>query len=178
VVRIFAAVPIPEDIGAVLIARQTGVAGARWRPLEALHITLRFFGDIPEDQAADVDAELAMISGRPLALTLAGAGAFGHGRDTDAVWAGVEESADLRDLAARCETAARRAGVKPITRNYLPHVTLAYLSRPDPAEVAAWIQANNLLRSEPFYAPWFSLYSSRLLPGGSRYTIERDYPLT
>jgi RNA 2',3'-cyclic 3'-phosphodiesterase len=176
-IRLFAAVPVPDDIAELLVARQTGVAGARWRPLEALHITLRFFGDIPEDKAEDVDAELAAIAVQPFDLELQGAGAFGEGRDIQALWAGVADSPPLRRLAERCETAARRAGLKPVTRNYHPHVTLAYVTRPDPHEAAAWIQTNNLLRTEPFRVTWFSLYSSRLMPGGSRYEVERDYPL-
>jgi 2'-5' RNA ligase len=39
-------------------------------------------------------------------------------------------------------------------------VTLAYLRRADPAEVAAWIQANNLLKSPPIHIDRFGLYSS------------------
>ena len=176
-IRLFAALPIPPHLGEALQAAQGGVRGARWRPLEALHITLRFFGDIREDQAEDVDTELSHVSVAPFRLTLKGAGAFGAGADVDALWAGVEDSEPLRILAGRCEAAARRAGLKPVTRNYHPHVTLAYLSRPDPAQAAAWVQAHSLLRSDPFPVTAFALYSSRLLAGGSRYEIERIYPL-
>ena len=53
-------------------------SGARWRPLEALHVTLRFFGDIREDIARDLDTELMGVRGEGLitiALPLAMAGA-------------------------------------------------------------------------------------------------------
>lgn len=176
-IRLFAAIAVPEAVGLALAPAQDGVRGARWRALEALHVTLRFFGDIPEDVAEDVDTELSAISARPFELTLQGAGAFGEAERINAVWAGVQESEPLRRLAERCEGAARRAGLKPDKRNYLPHVTLAYLTRPDPGEVGAWIQANNLLHSEPFQVRSFALYSSQLAPGGSRYDIERVYPL-
>ena len=75
------------------------------------------------------------------------------------------------------EIAARRAGLKPDTRAYKPHVTLAYLRRPNPAEVAAWIQENNLLRTEPFRVTSFGLYSSWQSDQGSWYRMEREYPL-
>ena len=176
-IRLFAAVGVPTDIAQALERRQQGVEGARWRPLEALHITLRFFGEIPEDRADDLDAELAIVSGRPMTLTLEGVGAFGDGGDIHAIWAGVAEDPALRQLAARCETAARRAGLKPEKRGYRPHVTLAYLKRPAPDEVAAWIQANNLLKSPPFQVDSFGLYSSRLSPQGSSYRLEREYAL-
>ena len=100
-----------------------------------------------------------------------------QGRDIHAVWAGVAENAELRQLAGRCEAAARRAGLAPDRRNYRPHVTLAYLSRPEPAAVAAWIQTHNLLKSPPFSVANFGLYSSRKGSSGPAYHLERDYPL-
>jgi len=89
----------------------------------------------------------------------------------------VAENADLRQLAGRCEAAARRAGLVPDRRVYRPHVTLAYLSRPDPPDVAAWIQRNNLLKSPPFGVASFGLYSSRRGSSGPAYHLEKDYPL-
>jgi 2'-5' RNA ligase len=176
-IRLFAALSIPAEIGEGLAPRQTGVAGARWRPMEALHITLRFFGDVAEDVADDIDLALAEVRGRPLTLSLAGAGAFGEGIDIHAIWAGVAENEGLRVLAGRCEAAARRAGLKPDKRAYHPHVTLAYLTRPDPAEIAHWIQANARLKSPPFEAARFGLYSSVSTREGSRYGLERGYGL-
>jgi 2'-5' RNA ligase len=174
-IRLFAAVAVPEDIGEALQRRQQGLPGARWRPLDALHITLRFFGEVREDRADDLDAELSTASGTPFELMLEGAGSFGEGEDIHAVWAGVAESPPLRQLAARCESAARRSGLKPEQRAYRPHVTLAYTRRPDPARVAAWIQGHNLLKSPPFRVDRFGLYSSWQGPEGSVYRLERDY---
>src|SRR5215470_7819563 len=101
-IRLFAAVAVPEEIGEALQRRQQGVPGARWRPLEALHVTLRFFGEVREDVADDLDAELSTVTGAPFELMLEGVGSFGDGEDIHAVWAGVAESPALRQLAARC----------------------------------------------------------------------------
>ena len=176
-IRLFAAIAVPEDIGEALQRRQQGVPGARWRPLEALHITLRFFGDVREDMADDLDAELSTVTGSPFELMLEGAGSFGEGEDIHAVWAGVAETPALDQLHARCEAAARRAGLKPEHRAYKPHVTLAYTRRPEPARVAAWIQGHNLLKSPPFPVDRFGLYSSWQGPEGSVYRLERAYLL-
>lgn len=176
-IRLFAAIAVPDDIGAPLLRRQNGLPGARWRPLEALHITLRFFGDVQERVAEDLDLELSRITAPPIGLTLDGVGAFGEGPDIHAVWAGVAENPPLRTLAGRCETAARRARMAPDNRAWRPHVTLAYLRRPDPADVAAWIEANSLLRSPAFAVDRFGLYSTHQTSEGSRYVLERDYRL-
>jgi len=176
-IRLFAAIAIPEEITAALTRRQQGLPGARWRPIAALHITLRFFGEINEAKAEDLDAELSIITVAPLTIELSGVGAFDDHGDIHAVWAGVVETEPLKRLAARCETAARRAGLKADTRVYKPHVTLAYLRRPDPARVAAWIQGHNLLRAPPFRVLDFGLYSSWRTDEGSRYRLEASYPL-
>jgi 2'-5' RNA ligase len=141
-------------------------------------VTLRFFGDLREDVARDLDTELSTITGQPFDLTLEGAGSFGDGPDIHAVWAGVVESEPLRRLAKACETAARRAGLKPETRHYRPHVTLAYLRHADPDAVAQWIQGNNLLKSPPIRIDRFGLYSSHSTKDGSQYRLEAEYPLT
>jgi 2'-5' RNA ligase len=176
-IRLFAAVPIPDDIGLALTKRQKGIEGARWRPLDALHVTLRFFGELREDVARDLDGELASVSGEPFDLVLQGAGAFGEGPDIHAVWAGVAENPALLRLHKACEAAARRAGLKAEGRHYRPHVTLAYTRRPDPAAVGGWIQANNLLKSPPIRVEAFALFSSHATKDGSQYRLEAEYPL-
>lgn len=177
-IRLFTAVAIPPDIAEALTRRQTGLDEARWREPDSLHITLQFFGNVKEDVAEDLDGELSHVGGEPMDLTLEGAGAFGEGANINAIWAGVAENAALRQLAGRCGQAARRAGLRLERRNYHPHVTLAYLRRPNPESVAAWIQANNLLKSPPFRVESFGLYSSRLSAQGSSYRLEREYYLT
>jgi 2'-5' RNA ligase len=176
-IRLFAAISIPEEIGEALLRRQQGLPGARWRPLEAMHITLRFFGELAETAADDLDGELARVGGEALTLALEGVGSFQDGADVRAVWAGLADNEGLRRLAARCESAARRAKLAPDRRPWRPHVTLAYLRGADPKRVAAWIQGHNLLKSPPFQVGSFGLYSSRLGGEGSSYRLERAYPL-
>ncbi len=176
-IRLFAAIAAPPEIALGLARRQQGLPGARWRPAEALHVTLRFFGEVTEPVAADLDAELAAIAGAPFDLVLEGVGSFGEGPKLRAVWAGVGESQPLRQLAGRCEAAARRAGLEPERRVYHPHVTLAYLKHADPVRAAAWVQEHNLLKSPPFRVEGFGLYSSWLSSEGSRYDLEREYAL-
>jgi 2'-5' RNA ligase len=56
-------------------------------------------------------------------------------------------------------------------------VTLAYLRHADPGEVAAWIQAHNLLKSPPIRVASFGLYSSFLGSEQAHYRLEAEYPL-
>ena len=176
-IRLFAALDLPDAAAEALAPFQCGLAEAAWRPREALHITLKFAGDLREDLADDLDAELSRIGGAPLELSLAGAGAFGEGRDIHAVWARVTPTPALSKLARACEIAARRAGLKADARAYTPHVTLAYLTRPEPETVARWLAFAEDLRVPGFRVDRFGLYSSWRGPDGSRYRLECSYPL-
>jgi 2'-5' RNA ligase len=176
-IRLFAALPVPNEIAEGVTSRQVGVPGARWRPTEAFHVTLRFFGEVSEQTAADLDDALALIRVSPFEVSLEGAGAFGEQDHMRAIWAGVAASEPLTRLAGKCETAARKVGLQAEKRVYRPHVTLAYLTGASAPRVAAWIAEHNLWRSEAWSVRRFGLYSSQLGPDGSKYTLEREYPL-
>jgi 2'-5' RNA ligase len=177
-IRLFAALEVPPEIGQGLVRRQQGLPGARWRPTDSLHITLRFFGEIDEVLAADLDAELARLVAPPVEVALQGVGSKGADHQLHSVWAGVRDSEPLRLLAARCETAARRTGLKADPRVFRPHVTLAYLNRHARSDrTGAWIANHNLLASPSWRADWFGLYSSWSSSEGSRYDLERTYRL-
>jgi RNA 2',3'-cyclic 3'-phosphodiesterase len=176
-IRLFTALAMPPDVGERLAGLQQGLPGARWRPLETLHVTLKFYGEVREDVARDLDSALATVGGQPLGLELRGVGAFGEGPDIHAVWAGVTADPALDRLAAACAVAARRAGLKTERQAYRPHVTLAYTRRPDPQKIAAWIQANNLFHEPAFAVDRFGLYSSWRTAEGSAYRLEAEYRL-
>ncbi|MHA6287956.1 RNA 2',3'-cyclic phosphodiesterase [Maricaulis sp. CAU 1757] len=175
--RLFAALPVPHEIGRDLARFQKGVPGARWRPLANLHITLRFFGEISETAAADLDAELASISARPMTLRLRGADWFGKA-EPRSLWIGVEPDDGVRRLAEKCERAARRAGLAPEGRKFVPHVTLAYLRGTPPDKASKFVERIGTFTSDSWHATHFSLYSSWLTRGDANiYEPEADYPL-
>lgn len=175
--RLFAAIALPEEIAGALSRRQAGLPGARWRPVDHLHITLAFYGEVAPRAADDLAAELSRAAVAPFELELAGTGAFGDAHQTDAIWAGVAPSEPLNVLAGRCRAAGERAGINIEKRVYRPHVTLAYLRGAQPDRIGAWMTGHNLLASPPFRVDRFGLWSSVLTHEGSRYTLEREYLL-
>jgi RNA 2',3'-cyclic 3'-phosphodiesterase len=176
--RLFAALPAPEEIGRDLTRFQRGVPGAAWRPVENFHITLRFAGEVDERAADDLDGALSEIVVRGFEVQLQGVGHFG-GADPRSLWAGVKKTAALADLAAKCERACRRAGLKPEPRGFTPHVTLAYLSPAATLDrVMAFERRMALFSTEPWRATWFGLYSSIVRRDApSLYRLEAEYPL-
>jgi 2'-5' RNA ligase len=177
--RLFAAIAIPDDIAERLLALQKGVPGAKWRPRENLHLTLRFFGEVMEPVAEEIDAALDEVANATAAfeLQLKSAGSFGK-EDPHTLWIGASESEPLKKLAADCERAARRVGMKPETRKFAPHVTLAYLNNPELARVHGFESRLGLFESRPFEVESFSLYSSWTRKSApSLHRLEADYPM-
>ena len=177
--RLFTALTLPDDVAGTLKRRQSGLPGARWRPLEALHVTLAFYGEMDERRADDLASELSRVGGGPFEIALRGVGAFGDAHRSQTLWAGVETPDDrLSVLAGRCKAAGQRAGVAMEARDYRPHVTLAYLKpQTNPDRIGAWMAGHNLLRSPPIRIDRFGLSSSVLTSDGSHYELEREYPL-
>lgn len=174
--RLFAALDIPLDIGEALQSISRGVSGASWRPIENYHITLRFFGEMDHDTAKALDEELGAIDAPQMQLRLKSTGWFG-GSDPHAIWAGVEPHPDLKELAGKCERAARRIGLPREKRHFRPHVTLAYCHGTPMDEAMKFCQKHALLDIGPFWVDRFHIYSSWSGEGPSRYVCEAEYPL-
>lgn len=177
--RLFAALDLPDHVAERLVALMKGVPGAKWRARENLHLTLRFFGEVTEPVADDIDAELSGAAERhaPFELHLKRAGSFG-GAEPHALWVGAAESLALSKLAADIERGARRAGLKSEPRKFAPHVTLAYLSGAPLDRVQAFETRLGLFEAPPFRVESFGLYSSFTRKSApSLYRLEAEYAL-
>lgn len=179
--RLFAALTPPEAIADRLAALQSPMlVGAHWRPFENFHLTLRFFDSVQDPVAAELDEALAEVALRtpPLSIQLKGVGVFG-GAEPHTLYVGAALSPPLAKFAADCERAARRVGLKPETRKFAPHITLAYLTRAvELGELQRFLQAYALFEPPAFAVAEAGLYSSWVKKNApSLYRLEASYPL-
>lgn len=177
--KLFAALALPDHIADRLLPLMKGVPGAAWRPRENLHLTLRFFGDVAEPDADEIDGALGEVAeaSAPFEMRLKAAGSFG-GADPHAIWIGAAESDSLKKLAADCERAARRCGLKPERHKFTPHVTMAYLSNAPLDRVQGFVARLGLFETPSFEVARFGLYSSWTRKSApSLYRLEAEYPL-
>jgi 2'-5' RNA ligase len=174
--RLFSGLELPHDIRDSLAALRQPLPGARWIEAANLHLTLRFYGDVDNPTAREIDSTLARIHANAFELQLKGLGSFGSS-EVRTIWAGVERSPLLDELAAANERAGRIAGLSPERKKFKPHVTIARFKSTRPEAVARFLQRHGAFRCEPFLVDHFTLFSSKPKTGGGPYVIEETYPL-
>ena len=128
--RVFLALPLPrEPLADLQQALPELPAGARPVTADRLHITLAFYGDLPDRAVPRLVTRLTRAAGRtaPMWLRLAGAGTFPrHARAARLLWVGVGgDGSRLARAAASAAAAGRRVGADVDDRRFRPHVTVA-----------------------------------------------------
>ncbi len=175
--RLFTALEVPTRDAERLAMLQAPLAGARWVDPDNYHITLRFIGDVDGPTADAFVEQIADIKARPIELQLFGIGYFGN-RKPRTLWVGVKADKEINQLHAAHERAAQRAGLRPESRKYAPHVTIARLSGTRPKAITPILEAYGQFEGAPFAATRFVLFSSRPGSGGGPYVIEDAFPLS
>jgi len=175
---LFAALPVYDKLAKDIDRMQKGVSGARWRPRENLHMTLCYFGDVSLDQAEVLDEALARDPLPPVELTLEGAGHFGK-TDIHAIWARVQPSEQITALRKACRRAAREARIQLEVRNFIPHVTMAYMVHGAPHDrILAFEKRMVRFKAGPQFTDEMILYSSEPKKRGPNIYVPRaSYPL-
>ena len=177
-IRAFIAIPLPReviDLAADLQdrLREQGLR-MRWVRPSAIHLTLRFLGDIDPHQVADIDKVLAATAGStgPLGLAAKGIGVFPTVKKARVLWMGIagETPALLtvqKDLEARLEP----LGFKPEKRRFNAHLTLARAKgRLEARRLVRCMETVGGFEALPFTARQIVLYQSELRPDGAVYT--------
>ena len=156
-IRLFVALALPEGHRRQLSRLCHGVRDARWVRDENFHLTLRFIGEVEEPRRPEIADALGRVTTEPFTLTLSGIGHFQNGRRIRSLWAGTEPCDALVQLQNRIDAALRHADLPPDGRRFTPHVTLARLKNGTAHQVGSWIEANALLRADPFPVDRFGL---------------------
>ena len=128
--RSFIAIDLPpgikEAIKDVVRELSPGSSGIRWVPVENIHLTLKFLGEVKEDQVPGVENQLRAAAGRHQAfnITVKGAGAFPNLRSPNVLWIGIEVSEALSSLFRDIDAGMSGLGFEPEARRFSPHLTI------------------------------------------------------
>lgn len=176
-IRLFAAIPLAEPVRQRLTMVQSGLPGCRWSFPENLHLTVRFFGDVNEPLAAEIDHALASLPLEAFELNLAHVGYFGTQKKPRLVWAGVQPNPALDYVHTKIDRAAVKLGLSPDDRRFSPHVTLGRLRDTPMDRLRQWLAASDHLRIGPITVDRITLFESHRHTGGPTYISLADYAL-
>jgi 2'-5' RNA ligase len=170
-----------SDSAQTAIAKAAPRAPIRWVSPENLHITTWFLGEVNDEQATKLYAQLEEpLQTSRFTLRLDGLGTFPLSGRPRVIWIGISHGAE--PLVAIYEELAERLprlGFEPERRAYSPHLTLARVKEIRAADAAA---VRRVLTSLSFPAAdgdvtHLTLFRSRLSPKGSQYEALLRVPL-
>jgi 2'-5' RNA ligase len=174
--RLFAALPIPEparsEVTRLLQGLREGDWPVRWVHEDHIHLTLKFYGEVPPDRL-DVIAEalqFAVPGTGPLALSLAEPGVFPDLRRPRVVWVGVNAPPALELLQDRLERRSEAIGFPPEGASYHPHLTLGRVREGHRLPAGALERLQGGYRPVAFVVEQLVLYESIAGRGAPTYT--------
>ena len=180
-IRAFLAVELPEAVTAALgelvgALSAADLRGVRLVRPEGIHLTLKFLGDIDEDQVGPIAGAVSRIveTQPPLAVELGDAGAFPDGQRPRVLWVGLTgETGPLLRLQADIAESLVPLGFERERRPFSPHLTVARIR--DGTTLLDRRRASDALSAAPFRrglsvpVESVSLMRSILRPGGAEY---------
>ncbi len=171
--RLFVAIDLPESIKHFLVDLDPQIRGVRWADAEQMHLTLGFFGSVPEDVDLKLREKLSLIHFGAFFLPIAGMGTFPPKALPKIIWIGVGHGhPHLFQLHKRVSDAAVGVGLEPDLRPWHPHITLARCSNVPPHVVRRFLKSNVDLDGGIVRVESFHLYSSKLGPVAPTHTRE------
>lgn len=186
--RAFIALDIPAEIRqrvgqTTAELRQELGPLVRWVPVENMHLTLKFLGDIAPSnvevlsQMLRAEAELFPC----FDFQLGGLGSFPSPKRPRVLYIGIQAPAALDALQRGLESASRRIGYESEERSYSPHLTIGRLRQnataSDQQTIRRRIEQTTIDSLGTVRVDSLHLYKSDLKPSGSVYTRLFTAPL-
>jgi 2'-5' RNA ligase len=177
-IRAFLAIEMPDALRPGLAQVQEELkksrADVRWAPVGNIHLTLKFFGNVPDDEIGPLAqaAREAAAETAPLQLQATSTGAFPSPQAPRVVWLGLGgDMVPLTQLFYRLEKAFAALGHLPEGRAFNPHLTLGRVKSPANRErLARLLTKLPPVDWPPFEVKELILFQSVLSPQGSKYT--------
>ena len=175
--RLFVAVDLPEPTRQLLANLDPHIHGVRWTPPAQMHLTLGFFGDVPENVDLKLREKLTAIQFGAFFLPVNGVGSFSAKGAPKIVWIGVGKAhPHLFQIYKRVQEAALAVGLEPELRPWHPHITLARCRDVSAQALRKFLQPNTGFDAGMTRVDAFHLYSSKLTPAGPIHTRELTVP--
>lgn len=178
-IRAFIAAGISAEVRSRISGLQTRLkkteAGVKWVNVPSIHLTLRFLGNIGEDQIGPaVEAMAEAAAGRgPITVEVRGWGTYPPERRPRVLWLGLGQGApELEAIFNALEQSLLSRGFGPADKKFSPHLTLGRVKSGRGMGQVFEIMKREAEKSFGEYiVGHITLFQSRLHPAGSVYTV-------
>ncbi|MBN2083728.1 MAG: RNA 2',3'-cyclic phosphodiesterase [Anaerolineales bacterium] len=156
----------------------------RWVDPGAIHLTLKFLGDVPSRRTGEIRAVMDGLapSFRTFPFSADGLGCFPNTARPRVIWAGIQGGPMLGDLQKRLEQGLERIGFPAERRAFSPHLTLGRVKDGVAAvrleEIGRAVETVSMESTAGMEVKDVCLFRSVLQPGGAVYTVLYRAPLT
>jgi RNA 2',3'-cyclic 3'-phosphodiesterase len=175
--RFFVAIDLPESTRQLLANLDPHIRGMRWTDSSQMHLTLSFFGDVPENVDLKLREKLTAIQFGAFFLPVIGVGSFSAKGTPKIVWIGVGKGhPHLFQIYKRVQEAALAVGLEPELRPWHPHITIARCRDVSAQTLRKFLRSNAVFDAGLIRVDAFHLYSSKLTPAGPIHTRELSVP--
>ena len=171
--RLFVAIDLPDSARQLLADLDPHIRGVRWMEATQMHLTLSFFGDVPEDLELELREKLVAIEFGAFFLSVAGVGMFATRGPPKIIWIGLSKThPHLFQIHKRVQEAALAVGIEPELRPWHPHITIARCRDVSAQSLRKFLQSNAEFDAGIIHVEAFHLYLSKLAPAGPLHTRE------
>lgn len=181
-IRSFIAIELPDEVKSGLGRLRNELERAehiyvKWVSPEGIHLTLKFLGNIPSAQVAEISRAMKEASQgiSPFHLEISGLGVFPNPKQPRVLWVGIGgETAKLSKLQQNIDASLTPFGFIKEERSFMPHLTLARIRQG--ATLAERKVFSDLAMSVNFESryqldvEYISFMRSQLTPRGAIYT--------
>lgn len=183
--RAFVALELPTSVRGVLAALQRELAHScadvKWVEPKQLHVTLKFLGEITDDQRRSIEVLLRDVCAceQPFILGLEKVGAFPTVEAPRVIWVGISKGKEVvMRLAEAIEQKDARIPLHREGRAFAAHVTLGRVRSPrrQPA-LAQQLRSVHWQPLDVWSVTSVRLYQSILSAAGPQYHVLADVPL-
>ncbi|HSS17084.1 MAG TPA: RNA 2',3'-cyclic phosphodiesterase [Candidatus Dormibacteraeota bacterium] len=171
--RLFVAIDLPELTRQLVAGLDPHIRGVRWVDPAQMHLTLSFFGDVPDEIDLALREKLSAIEFGAFFLPIVGVGTFSAKGAPKIIWIGVGKAhPHLFQIHKRVQEAALAAGLEPELKPWHPHITIARCRDVSAQSLRKFLQSNAECDAGMVRVDDFHLYSSKLTPSGPIHTRE------
>ncbi len=177
-IRVFVSIPIPDRSPLEEVSASLGrLRNVRASPLDQVHITLRFVGDIDPSRTDDVAASVRdAVSGiDPFTVTVSDVGSFPDARKPSVVWIGASPGDVMGAIAGRIGDNLDAHGIDYDRKRFKPHITIGRCR--GPADISGFMSEYSGRRFLEFECDRVCVMRSVLGPSGARHSVLREIRL-